>query len=162
MEQAQRAAARAVRRVLGGTTLPIALADASAVASDERALVQELAYGTLRFLGQLRALVRLLADRPPADASLEALLWVALYQLTHTGAPVHAVVNGAVDATGRLKKSSARGLTNALLRNYLRRRDELLALAARDDVGRYSYQSWWIERLRAQYGARCSAILDAG
>ena len=162
MEHAQRAAARAVRRVLGGTTLPVALADVSAEASEERALVQELAYGTLRFLGQSRALVRLLADRPLADESLEALLWVALYQLTHTSAPVHAVVNGAVDATGRLKKSSARGLTNAILRNFLRRRDELLALVARDDAARYSYQPWWIERVRAQYGARSSAILDAG
>jgi len=162
MEHAQRAAAKAVRRVLGGTTLPVALADLSSAASEERALVQELAYGTLRFLGQLRALVRLLADRPLTDASLEALLWVALYQLTHTAAPQHAVVDGAVNATGRLKKSSARGLTNALLRNFLRRQDELLALAAREDAGRFSYQPWWIERVRAQYGARSADILDAG
>ena len=166
MEQAQRSAARVVRRVLAGTTLPVALAGASEVAkdvtTDERALIQELAYGTLRFLGQLRSLVRLLADRPLTDASVEALLWVALYQLTHTGAPAHAVVDGAVNATGRLKKSSARGLTNAILRNFLRRRDELLALAARDDEGRFSYPPWWIERVRAQYGVRSADILDAG
>ncbi|MEO8738651.1 MAG: 16S rRNA (cytosine(967)-C(5))-methyltransferase RsmB [Casimicrobiaceae bacterium] len=162
MEHAQRAAASAVRRVLGGTTLPVALAGASTASTEERALIQELAYGTLRFLGQIRALVRLLADRPLADASLEALLWIALYQLTHTSAPKHAVVDAAVNATGRLKKSSARGLTNAILRNFLRRRDELLALAERDDAARFSYQAWWIERVRAQYGTRATAILDAG
>lgn len=103
MEHAQRAAARAVRRVLGGTTLSVALAHVTSAESDDRALVQELAYGTLRFLGQCRALVSLLADRPVTDASLEALLWVALYQLAHTAAPRHAVVDGAVNATGRLK-----------------------------------------------------------
>jgi 16S rRNA (cytosine967-C5)-methyltransferase len=162
MELAQRAAAKAVRRVVAGSTLPVALAAVGDASQEDRALVQELAYGTLRFLGQLRALLALLADRPPADASLEALLWVALYQLTHTAAPPHAVVDGAVNATVQLKKSSARGLTNAILRNFLRRRDDLLALAARDAAARFSYQPWWIERVRAQYGARSADILDAG
>ena len=57
MEQAQRSAASAVRRVVAGAALPAALAEATQRAR-ERALVHELAYGTLRFLGQLRALVR--------------------------------------------------------------------------------------------------------
>jgi hypothetical protein len=87
VEHAQRAAARIVRRVLVGSTLPVALAASGASVQDDRALVQELAYGTLRFLGQLRAVVRHLADRPLPDASVEALLWVALYQLIHTSAP---------------------------------------------------------------------------
>ena len=63
MEFAQRKAARAVQQVLSGSTLPVALAgNAAPIAA--RALVQELAYGTLRFLGELRGLVALLADRP--------------------------------------------------------------------------------------------------
>jgi 16S rRNA (cytosine967-C5)-methyltransferase len=162
MERAQRIAARAVRRVLSGSTLPVALAAAGSAPDEDRALIQELAYGTLRFLGQLRALVRLLADRPLKDASVEALLWVALYQLIHTEAAQHAVVDGAVQATERLKKSSARGLTNAILRNFLRRRDALLPALAGDDEARFSYPQWWIDRLRDEYGARAEAILDNG
>ena len=162
MERAQRVAARSVRRVLGGSTLPVALAAMPALAQDDRALVQELAYGTLRFLGQLRALVHHLADRPLSDPSVEALLWIALYQLIHTGAPQHAVVDGAVQATARLKKSSARGLTNAILRNFLRRRDALLAAVAREDEARYSYPQWWIDRMRGEYGERAASILDSG
>src|SRR5262245_6750906 len=161
MEQAQRSAAKAVRRVLAGAALPEALAEAAKSPSD-RALTHELAFGTLRFLGQLRGIVRALADRPLADASVEALLWVALYQLAHTGAPVHAVVDNAVRATGRLRRSSARGLVNAVLREFLRRRDALLALVARDPEGRFSYPGWWIERVDAQYPGRSAAILDAG
>jgi 16S rRNA (cytosine967-C5)-methyltransferase len=162
MEQAQRRAAKAVRGVLAGAALPAALADAVETASGMRPLVHELAYGTLRFLGELRALVRLLADRPLVDPSVEALLWVALYQLAHTSAPVHAVVDGAVSATGRLKRSSARGLVNAILRQFLRRREALLGSAAREAEGRFSYPRWWIDRIAAQYGDRCAAILDAG
>jgi 16S rRNA (cytosine967-C5)-methyltransferase len=161
MEQAQRSAATAVRRVLAGTALSPALADAT-TSSPARALIHELAYGTLRFLGQVRGIVRALADRPLADANVEALLWVALYQLIHTRAPAHAVVDNAVRATERLRRSSARGLVNAVLRQFLRRRDALLAMVARDPEGRFSYPLWWIERIAEQYPGRSAAILDAG
>jgi 16S rRNA (cytosine967-C5)-methyltransferase len=162
MEHAQRLAAGAVRRVLGGSALAEALVAASRVPKADHALIHELVFGTLRFLGEARALVRTLAARPLADESVEALLWVALYQLIHTGAPQHAVVNSAVRATARLKKSSAQGLTNAILRNFLRRRVVLLSAVAREDEARFSYPRWWTDRVRAEYGDRYAAILDAG
>jgi 16S rRNA (cytosine967-C5)-methyltransferase len=161
LEQAQRSAAKTVRRVLAGAALPAALAETDE-ASGARSLVRELSYGTLRFLGQLRGLVKLLADKPLADSSVEALIWVALYQLMHTNAPAHAVVDSAVRATVRLKRSSARGLVNAVLREFLRRREALLANVSRDPEARFSYPSWWISRIEGEYGERFAAILDAG
>src|SRR5271169_1299531 len=162
MERAQRVAGKVVRRVLAGATLPVALAGAHDASADDRALVHELAYGTLRFLGQLRGSVRYLADRPFADASVETLLWVALYQLIHTQAPAHAVVDSAVRATARLNRTSAKGLVNAVLRNFLRRREAVLVAVASTPEGRFSYPSWWIDRIAAERPARCAAILDAG
>ena len=162
MEQAQRIAAKAVRRVLAGVALAGALEEAGASRASQRALATDLAYGALRFLGQLRAVVRALAERSLADPSVEALLWVALYQLIHTTAPPHAVVDSAVRATGQLKRTSAKGLTNAILRNFLRRRGEILDDVARDTEARYSYPRWWIDRVLAQYAARAPEILDAG
>ncbi|TMG85771.1 MAG: 16S rRNA (cytosine(967)-C(5))-methyltransferase RsmB [Betaproteobacteria bacterium] len=162
MERAQRVAAKAVRRVLAGTPLAKALATEGELGRDDRALIHELAYGTLRFLGQLKAIVRALANRPLADANVEALLWVALYQLMHTTAPVHVVVDCAVRATPRVRRTSAKGMVNAILRNFLRRRDPLLAQVARDPEARFSYPHWWIERVRADYPERFTAILDAG
>jgi 16S rRNA (cytosine967-C5)-methyltransferase len=162
MEHAQRSAAKIVRRVLAGAALPDALAGAEEADRGARALVRELSYGTLRFLGELRGFVRLLADRPLSDASVEALLWVALYQLAHTRAPAHAVVDGAVRATVRLKRTSARGLVNAVLREFLRRRDALTASVAREPEAHFSYPDWWIACIEAQYGDRAAAILHAG
>jgi 16S rRNA (cytosine967-C5)-methyltransferase len=125
-------------------------------------LVHELAYGTLRFLGQLQESVRLLAKGPLADASVEALLWVALYQLIHTRAPAHSVVDCAVRATARLHRTSAKGLVNAVLRNFLRQRDAVLGAASRSPTGRFSYPRWWIERIQAQWPERSAQVLDAG
>jgi 16S rRNA (cytosine967-C5)-methyltransferase len=161
MEQAQRIAAKAVRRVLRGAALPEALA----VANDDHehgALVRELAYGTLRFLGEVRAIVRLLARRPIVDESVDALLWVALYQLVHTQAPPARIVDSAVRATARVRRTSAQGLVNALLRGFLRRRDALLAAVAHDPEARFSYPRWWIERVRAERAERWAEVLDAG
>jgi 16S rRNA (cytosine967-C5)-methyltransferase len=162
MEQAQRIAAKAVRRVLAGVALAGALEEAGASKVQERALATDLAYGTLRFLGQLRSAVRMLAERPLTDPSIEALLWVALYQLIHTTAPAHAVVDSAVRATGQLKRTSAKGLTNAILRTFLRRRASILDDISHDAEARYSYQRWWIDRVVAEYPAAASEILDAG
>lgn len=162
MEKAQRIAAKAVRRVLAGATLPAALAGENDEDFGERALVRELAHGTLRFLGQVRAIVRLLAARPLADASVEALLWVALYQLIHTHAPPPAVVDSAVRATARVKRTSAQGLVNAVLRNFLRRQDALLAAVACEPEARFSYPTWWIDRIRAEQPQRFASVLDAG
>jgi len=162
MEKAQRIAAKAVRRVLAGAALPGVLAGENDENAGDRALVHELAYGTLRFLGQVRAIARLIAERPLADASVEALLWVALYQLIHTQAPPHAVVDGAVRATARVKRTSAQGLVNAVLRNFLRRRDAVLAAVACEPEARFSYPTWWIDRVRAEQPEHFGPVLDAG
>jgi len=162
MERAQRIAAKSVRRVLAGTTLPAALADGPDIPAGDRALVHELAYGTLRFLGQLRAVVQYLADRPFTDSNVEALLWVALYQLLHTQAPAHAVVDCAVRATTRLHRTSAKGLVNAVLRNFLRRRESVLAAVTSAPEARFSYPAWWIDRLRSEQPTRWAEVLDAG
>ena len=162
MELAQRIAAKTVRRVLAGTTLPAALAQSASAASAGRPLVHELAYGTSRFLGQLKAIVRTLADRPLAYANVEALLWVALYQLVHTSAPAYIVVDCAVRATSRVRRTSAKGLVNAILRHFLRRRAAVLAEIGNDPEARFSYPRWWIERVRAEYPERFAQVLDAG
>ena len=74
MREAQRLAALSVRRVLDGSTLPVALATFAPAEREaqgrRRALVQELAYGTLRHWGTLDALVRMLATKPIADPAL--------------------------------------------------------------------------------------------
>jgi 16S rRNA (cytosine967-C5)-methyltransferase len=162
MELAQRIAANAVQRVLAGATLPAALAQCAAAAGAERPLVHELAYGTLRYLGQLRTASAILADRPFVDANVETLICVALYQLIHTSAPPHAVVDNAVRAMTRIGRTSAKGLTNAILRSFIRRRDALLADVSRVPEGRFSYPRWWIDRVHAEYPTDAAAILDAG
>jgi len=61
-----------------------------------------------------------------------------------------------------LGKPQAAGLINAVLRNFLRKREALLAKAAVNDTGRYAYPHWWIDKLRKQYPRYYTEILAAG
>jgi 16S rRNA (cytosine967-C5)-methyltransferase len=160
-EQAQ--AARAVQRVHDGAALGAALAavdDGRALRG--RALVQELAYGTLRHWGRLRAIVERLATRPVSDAEVRALLAVGLYQIGYTRAPPFAVVDRAVEAVSLLGHAPARGLVNALLRRYLRERAAVDAAVDADPVARWSHPRWWIERVQRDFPDHWQAILAAG
>jgi 16S rRNA (cytosine967-C5)-methyltransferase len=127
----------------------------------QRAALQDLSYGTLRFYGQLRALLGLLLHKPMLDQRIYYVLLVALYQLQYSKAAQHAVVDHAV-RSAQLLNAKVSGLANAVLRNFLRNRAALLEQAAQGDEGRYSYPQWWIDELRAQYGERSAAILEAG
>ena len=162
MLDVQRLGARLVGRVLAGRSLDAELRTAlPEAAADSRGALQDVAYGTLRFLGQLDAIVDALLAKPLKDASVRDLLRVALYQLVHTRAAPHAIVDHAVRVCAS-SKPAAKGLVNAVLRNFLRDRDALLAKAAASDAGRYSYPQWWIEKLRAQYPEHFDAMLLAG
>jgi 16S rRNA (cytosine967-C5)-methyltransferase len=161
MHNEQTAAARAVRRVLDGTTLPVALAEFGD-APVNRAFVQELAYGPLRHWGRVSALAQLLSARP-LEAKLAALVAVALYQLDHTRVPPFAVVDRAVDAAALVTRPQAKRTVNAMLRRYLRERDALNDRVVRESpVARWSHPRWWIGRLQADHPAHWESILVAG
>lgn len=166
MEEAQRLACAVVLRVLAGRSLDDALAalwrEQTAAPLQQRALVQDLSFGALRFHGYLDALVGVLVDKPVRDEKVACLIRIALYQLEFTRAAAHAVVDHAVLACGRLGYTAAKGLVNAVLRNFLRRSAEARTRARRTEVARFSYLRWWIDKLRRQYPQQYAAILEAG
>lgn len=127
----------------------------------QRATLQDLSYGTLRFYGQLNAVLDLLLHKHMTDHRITYLLLVSLYQLQYSKAAPHAVVDHAVRSADILNPK-IRGLVNAILRNFLRNQNELLVQAALKPEGRYSHPVWWIDELRAQYGERAESVLEAG
>lgn len=165
MDIVQQGASQIVCQVLGGRNLNQALSaflqTTPGLAPQQRGALQDLSYGTLRFYGQLLRVLNQLLHKPVQDEQLRCLLLVALYQLQYSKAASHAVVDHAVRAV-RKRNAAASGLANAVLRNFLRNRDELLQVAASSEEGRYSYPQWWIDALKVQYGEEAEAVLLAG
>jgi len=166
MQHIQLAAAAVVREVLSnGRNLNQALdkaqRDHPVLSPAQRAALQDLSYGTLRFYGHLRALLDLLLHKPLSTERIRFLLLVALYQLQYGKSAQHAIVDHAVRAA-QASNPRARGLVNAVLRNFLRNPSSLIEQAAQSDEGRYNHPQWWIDELRIQYGSRSNSILEAG
>ncbi len=155
MHDAQRLAVGVLERVQTGRNLDTELAAAwrqlPAGQPQLRALVQDLCYGVLRHRGALDAMLAPLLSKPLRDESLRQLLRIGLYQLQHTHAAPYAVVDQAVQACIALRAPAAKGLVNAVLRSYLRRKAELQAASLAGDEGRYSFPPWWIQKIRTQH-----------
>ncbi len=165
MIKTQRAAISVVGKVLAGASLTGVLQETwqtnPELTQQQRGAIQDLSYGVLRFYGQLEAILGRLLKKALRDKSLHHLLLVCLYQLEYSRAPSHAVVNQAVATSRTLENGKGmQGLVNAVLRNFMRQRKDLLEQSAQTEVGRYSHPQWWIDKLRVQYPQHYPAILE--
>ncbi len=161
-------AARALAAVEAGKALPRALSEvfaARTTSAATRGAVQDLAYRSMRRWGLAQALLRELAERPPTQPRLRALLGCALALLseeTPAYAP-HTLVSQAVDACASDHElQRAKGMANAVLRRFLRERDSLLNKVRRQDEARWNYPAWWIDKARSAWPQQWQQILAAG
>jgi 16S rRNA (cytosine967-C5)-methyltransferase len=162
----QQLASGAVAQALAGRNLNQTLSAVwhshPRLSSAERGAIQDLSFGTLRYYGLLEALLRKLSHKPISDEPLRVLLLVALYQLIHTRAKPYAVVDYAVRVTGSLGKPYAKSFANAVLRNFLRNGEALVAEVQQDDIARWNHPRWWITKLQHEYPHDWESILKAG
>jgi 16S rRNA (cytosine967-C5)-methyltransferase len=156
------AAARVIADVLGGHSLNQALpARLSKVRERDRGLLQQLCYGTLRHAPRLQGMLVQLLDKPlkDKDRDLQGLILCGLYQLDNTRVPDHAAVAATVSATKALKKDWARGMTNAVLRRYLREREQLTQTL--EPAARNSHPRWLFNEIQQQWPVDADSIVAA-
>ncbi|WP_207060750.1 16S rRNA (cytosine(967)-C(5))-methyltransferase RsmB [Motiliproteus sp. SC1-56] len=158
--QAARVLARVLKREASlASALPPVLARLEPA---QRPLVQELCYGTCRFLPRLERLAKQLLKKPlkRKDQDVQALILLGLYQLDYMRVPAHAAIGETVQAALKLKKPWAKGLINGVLRSF--QRDPQLAAALQaDPVFHFAHPAWLIERLAGAWGEQHAAILEA-
>ncbi len=163
---AQQIAAQAVHQVLSGHNLTLALPAAARkfpnLTPQQRGAAQDLSYGTLRFYGEINAYLTQLLEKPLTNEGVRCLLLVAIYQLIHDKAQAFTVVDQAVTAATQFKTAWAKGLVNAVLRNFLRQKEELAKKLIANELAIYSYPQWWINKLKVQYPEHWQSILTVG
>lgn len=159
------AAAKALAAVLNGkaslnSSLPTQL---DKVEDRDRGFTQDLAFGTARWQPRLSALAAKLLQKPfkAADADVEALLLVGLYQLLYTRVPAHAAIGETVGCADKLKKPWAKALLNAVLRRAQRESEALLAELEHDPVVRTAHPRWLQKSLKAFWPEQWEAICAA-
>jgi 16S rRNA (cytosine967-C5)-methyltransferase len=157
------AAARALDAVVrdGGCTAEVALRQLD-IPPSERGAVRALHSGTLRWYLRLAPLVEgLLKPGQRMAPQVAAVLAVALHQIEYSRARPESVVNIAVDAVRALGHGNASGFTNALLRRYLRERDEMVARVDRSEASRVAHPRWLLRVLGAVWPQDAAGIVEA-
>ncbi|MHB8534365.1 MAG: 16S rRNA (cytosine(967)-C(5))-methyltransferase RsmB [Sulfuricaulis sp.] len=136
---------------------------AASAPQPDSALVQEMAYGVLRWFHQLQTIAGLFLAKPlkEKDQDVYALLLTGLYQLRYMRVARHAAVQETVEACAALKKPWAKNLVNACLRSYLREEARAQEAVAADLIAAFSHPAWLIEEIRRHWPDDWESILTA-
>ncbi|WP_232019019.1 16S rRNA (cytosine(967)-C(5))-methyltransferase RsmB [Actinobacillus delphinicola] len=114
-------------------------------------LLQEITFGVARVLPRLEKILTYLLDKPLKGKTriVQCLLLVGLYQILYTRVPEFAAVDEVVNATKSLKVDNMRALVNAVLRRFLREKEEILTKA--DKHWHTMHPDWFINLLKPVY-----------
>lgn len=93
-------------------------------------MTKELCFGVCRHYVRLSMLADLLVDKRPKSMEVWVALLLGLYQLHYMKLPDYAVVKETVAVLEKIRKNWAKGLVNAVLRNFCRQQQELLSALA--------------------------------
>ena len=128
----------------------------------DKALLQEICFGVMRYLPQLEAVCSQLMTKPLVKQlrPLQFLLYVGIYQLKFMRIPDHAAISETVDAARELKGQSLTKLINAVLRN-VQRQPALFDFDTAADAVKFNHPGWLINALQQAYPARWQQILTA-
>jgi 16S rRNA (cytosine967-C5)-methyltransferase len=159
------AAAQVIHNVLRGQGSLSSLLPSiqNKVNEQDRALLQELCFGTCRYHPQLAAYIECLVDKPlrMKDGDIQALLLLGLYQLTHTRIPDHAALGETVEVTKFLKKPWATKLVNGVLRQFQRDKSKLDELLAQNQAFKSNHPAWLEGMLRKSWPDDIEQIVAA-
>jgi len=158
MTNSRRDAAFAVARWLATHDFPAGLLPTG----KDRAFVQDVVYTTVRRLRPLRFALGELVTRWP-KGELEALLYIGAAQVLYMDdVPDFAAVNETVAAAKLCPNPNVARVVNGVLRNLIRRRDELVAKIAAEPVEvRESFPTALVRRWTERFGADAAARLCA-
>lgn len=125
----------------------------------DRALLTELSYGVARWSIRLSAIMQQLMERPlrEKDQDVAALIQVGLYQLAYTRIPEYAAIDTTVRVALELRKKWARGLVNAVLRNYQRNQSNIDRTLSADEDN--AFPQWLADRLRCDWPSAAADII---
>jgi 16S rRNA (cytosine967-C5)-methyltransferase len=164
---ARATAARILAQVIGsGRSLSVALPDGLKTldSGKDRSFVQAMCFGVLRDFERLQYILDNLLDRrlKRGDAELRCLLLAGIYQIADMKVPDHAAVAATVGAAVLVRRQSAKGLINAVLRRFIREKDDLMGAALATEEGRFTHPEWMIGKFREAWPDDWQSILSEG
>jgi len=161
-KQCRAVAALCLVDVIEGRSLAQAIVEHEKLVDEkDRGLLRELCYGSLRLFPRLDGIVNQLLNKPlkNKDLDIKMLMIIGIYQLSETRVPDHAAIDSVVKAAVALKKPWAKGLLNAVLRNWQRSSKDLLTSLKPNQS--QAFPNWLYKRVKSEWPENWAAIIDA-
>jgi 16S rRNA (cytosine967-C5)-methyltransferase len=131
----------------------------------DRRLVTELVYGCIGRINTLDFLINLLVKKGVRSLRpwVKQLLRLGFYQLLYMDQiPERAAVHETVNIAKKRGHQAVAGLVNGVLRNFLRRKEELMKQVEQTPALFYSHPEWLVRRLVQSYGeTEAKKVLEA-
>ena len=98
---------------------------------------------------------------PTKHLDLNLLLLCGIYSICQLNRPAHASVNAVVEVTVLLKKSWAKGLVNAVMRNFQRQQKTLQRQSENDPEAQSNHPTWLMDQLQDSWPDLANVIMLA-
>lgn len=139
----------------------LSLAQQMPVRADVSPLTKELCYGVCRHYFRLQALVDCLLVKKPKALEIWVALLMGLYQLHYMQKPDYAVVKETVDLLEKVRMGWAKGLVNAVLRNFCRQKSTILDKVSASSAFIHGHPEWLMQRLQKDWPQDWQGIVAA-
>lgn len=124
-------------------------------------MTKALCFGFCRHYFRLQAIAMALMDKKPKAIEVWIAVLMGLYQLHYMHQPDFAVVKETVELLEKIKKGWAKGLVNAVLRQFCRRQDEILEKLVKDSDFIHGQPDWLLQSLKTDWPSDWQAIAAA-
>ncbi|MGC1182792.1 16S rRNA (cytosine(967)-C(5))-methyltransferase RsmB [Legionella sp.] len=124
-------------------------------------MTKEICFGFCRHYFRLQAIALCLLKKKPQEIEIWITLLMGLYQLHYMNQPDYAVVKETVALLEKTRNSWAKGLVNAVLRNFCRQKTELLKQLSNNPLFVYGQPEWLLKRLKRDWPNDWKTIAQA-
>lgn len=129
--------------------------------SDITPMTKEMCFGVCRHFFRLEAITLCLVDKKPKDVDVWILLLLGIYQLHYMQLPDYAVVKETVALLPKIKKVWAKGLVNAVLRNFCRQKEAILMRLQQNFDFINGHPQWFLARIQKAWPNDWQSIVQA-
>ena len=122
----------------------------SNLTENKKSQIKAITFDTLRYFKTLSFFLDSLIKKEIQNKLIKYLIIVAMNQLTYGNKKIYALVDEVVNLS---KEVDARhsGFVNAVLRNFLRNKEELRKKANEKLESKYNFPLWWIKKIKNFY-----------
>ena len=120
--------------------------------------IKAIVFDTLRFLNSINFFLDNLIKVKNSNQIINSLLAVSINQLINSKHKDFVIINEAVKAAKEIDKKLF-NFVNAVLRAFLRNRQDLEEKVKVDIESKYNFPIWWIEKFQKQYPKHWEQII---